>query len=524
MTTGNPGKLRRTDNILIVMADQLSALALRCHGNTVVRAPNLDRLADGGIVFDAAYSSSPLCAPARYAFMSGQNIARCGGYDNAAYLPATTPTFAHYLRLAGYRTVLAGKMHFVGADQLHGFEERLTTDIYPADFAWTPDWQNPHARIDKWYHNLSSVKQAGVAVVTNQLAYDDEVGAQALRAIYDHARGTDARPMCLTVGFIHPHDPYAARQRFWDLYDGVDIPPPTVARPAEPDAHSARLERAIALDAVALSAEEIATARRAYFANISYLDEWLGRLLDALADCGHARDTTVIFTSDHGDMLGERGLWYKMSFLEWSNRIPLIVSRPGRFDARRVSQPVAQVDVLPTLLDLAAENSGRPAVQPVDAIDGRSLIPLCDGDDGDGDATAVSEYLAEATSEPMLMLRRGQFKFIACAGDPDLLFDLDADPNELNNLAGSDAHAATVKAFRAAARAHWDAAQVKREVIASQRRRRLVFDALAVGRRHAWDYQPPRDAGEEYTRGHHALTDFDIVSRYPRPPEFKPRG
>jgi len=239
-----------------------------------------------------------------------------------------------------------------------------------------------------------------VAAVTNQLAYDDAVGAQALRAIYDHARGTDARPMCLTVGFIHPHDPYAARQRFWDLYDGVDIPPPTVARPHKPDAHSARLERAIALDAVALSAEEIATARRAYFANISYLDEWLGRLLDALAECGHARDTTVIVTSDHGDMLGERGLWYKMSFLEWSNRIPLIVSRPGRFDARRVSRPVAQVDVLPTLLSIAAENSGRPAVQPVDAVDGRSLLSLCDGDAGDGDATAVSEYLAEATSEP----------------------------------------------------------------------------------------------------------------------------
>ena len=521
-----PNRLSKTANILIVMADQLSALALRCHGNTVARTPNLDRLAETGVVFDAAYSSSPLCAPARYAFMSGQNIARCGGYDNSAHLPATVPTFAHYLRLAGYRTVLSGKMHFVGADQLHGFEERLTTDIYPADFAWVPDWENPHARIDKWYHNMSSVKQAGVAAVTNQLAYDDEVGACALRAIYDHARGTDDRPLCLVAGFIHPHDPYATRQQYWDWYDGVDIPPPSVARPAAPDAHSLRLEKAIAVDAVRLSAEEIANARRAYFGNISYLDAWLGRLLGALEECGMADDTTVIFTSDHGDMLGERGLWYKMSFLEWSNRIPLLVARPSRaaWAGRRVAQPVAQVDVLPTLLHLAAENSGRPALQPVDAVDGRSLLPLCDGADDDPAGVAVSEYLAEATSEPMLMLRRGAHKFIACAGDPDLLYDLDADPNELHNLAGDEKYADTVQAFREEAAAHWDPAQVKRDVIASQRRRRVLFDALATGRRHSWDYNPPRDAGEEYTRGHHELTDFDIRSRYPRPRKFTPRA
>jgi len=516
----NASKLSKTGNILIVMADQLSAPVLRCHGGPA-KTPHLDRLAESGVVFDAAYSSSPLCAPARYAFMSGQNVSRCGGYDNSAVLPVTTPTFAHYLRLAGYRTVLSGKMHFVGADQLHGFEERLTTDIYPADFAWVPDWERPGERIDKWYHNMSSVKQAGVAAITNQLAYDDEVGAQALRAIYDHARGADDRPLCLTVGFIHPHDPYAARQRFWDLYDGVDIPPPTVARPADPDAHSARLEKAIALDAVDLSAEEIAVARRAYFANISYIDEWLGRLLGALDECGMA-DTTVLFTSDHGDMLGERGLWYKMSFLEWSNRIPFIVSRPSRFAARRVAQPVAQVDVLPTLLDIAAEHTGRPPPALADTVDGRSLLKLCDGD-GDGDGVAVSEYLAEATSEPMLMLRRGRHKFITCAGDPDLLFDLESDPNELNNLAGDDAHADTVQAFKREAAAHWDAEQVKREVIASQRRRRTLYAALATGRRHSWDYNPPRDAGEEYTREHHDLTDFDILSRYPQPREFKPR-
>jgi len=159
----------------------------------------------------------------------------------------------------------------------------------------------------------------------------------------------------------------------------------------------------------------------------------------------------------------------------------------------------------------------------VDAVDGRSLMALCDGDDRDDPGVAVSEYLAEATSEPMLMIRRGAHKFISCASDPDLLYDLGADPNELNNLAGDEKCADTVQALRREAAAHWDAAQVKREVIASQRRRRVLFEALATGRRHSWDYNPPRDAGEEYTRGHHDLTDFDILSRYPQPPAFTPR-
>ena len=138
----------KQNNILIVMADQLTAKALGCYGNSEVISPNIDHLAGQGVMFENAYTSSPLCTPARYAFMTGQNIARCGGYDNASYMPATMPTFAHYMRLMGYRTCLSGKMHFVGPDQLHGFEERLTTDVYPADFGWVPDWKHPDKRID----------------------------------------------------------------------------------------------------------------------------------------------------------------------------------------------------------------------------------------------------------------------------------------------------------------------------------------------------------------------------------------
>ena len=504
-------------NYLIVMADQLTALALGCYGNPVVKSPEIDRLAAEGVLYQSAYSSSPLCTPARYAFMTGQNISACGGYDNAAYLPATMPTFAHYLRLMGYRTVLSGKMHFVGPDQLHGFEERVTTDIYPADFGWVPDWTQPDERIDLWYHNMSSVRQAGVAAITNQLAYDDEVGTQAQRVIYDHARSEDERPLCLVASFIHPHDPYATRQKYWDLYDGVEIPLPGVPRQSNPDPHTARLEKAIDLDAVEISDAEIVSARRAYYGNVSYVDEWLGRLRATLAECGLADNTAIMFVSDHGDMLGEYGLWYKMSFREWSNRIPLILHQPSRFAPRRVSAPVAQVDVLPTLVDLAAENPGVDRPEPIDPLHGRSLLPLADGDDADDPNACVSEYLAEGTGAPMLMIRRGQLKYIACPTDPEQLFDLEADPNELNNLTDHP----SLEDFRREAADYWDADAMRDTVIHDQQRRRAVHAALRVGRYQGWDFNPARDASQEYTRSHMDLTRHDIFSRYPRPKPFK---
>ena len=500
-------------NILIIMADQLSALALGCYGNSDVKSPNIDRLADEGVLFDAAYSSSPLCTPARYAFMTGQNISSCGGYDNASYMPATMPTFAHYLRLMGYQTCLSGKMHFVGPDQLHGFEERLTTDIYPADFGWVPNWRHPDERIDLWYHNMSSVKQAGVAAITNQLAYDDEVGAQAMRAIYNHARGEGERPLCLVASFIHPHDPYATRQKYWDLYDGVEITPPAVARPTTQDAHNARLEKVIDLDAVAISEQEILNARRAYYGNVSYVDEWLGRLRATLDECGMAENTTIILTADHGDMLGEFGLWYKMSFREWSNRIPLIVHQPNQLKRSRVTAPVAQVDILPTLIDIAAEGRGAERPAPIDPLDGRSLLPLCHGDVGNDPDMCVSEYLAEGTGAPMLMIRRGQYKYISCATDPEQFFDLENDPNEQQNLVDHE----LLAEFRREAADHWDGESVQQAVMHDQDRRRAVHEALKIGRYQSWDYNPPRNASEEYTRSHLDLTTFDIVSRYPRP-------
>lgn len=494
-------------NILIVIADQLTPRALAAYGNRVTRTPHLDRLAAQGVVFDSAYCNAPLCAPARYSLMTGLLPSGHGGYDNAAALSPEAVTFGHYLRHAGYRTILAGKMHFIGADQLHGFEERLTTDIYPADFTWTPDWEQPHVRPD-WYHNMASVADAGPCVRTNQLDFDDEVVYAARQKLFDLARDGDRRPFCLTVSLTHPHDPYAISREYWDLYRDEEIDAPRVpGTPEGDDAHSRRLRDVIDIARTPVDAAQARTARRAYYGAISYVDEQLGKLLRTLEEAGQADDTVIVFTSDHGDMLGERNLWYKMTFFEPSARVPLIVHAPGRFAPRRVAGSVSHVDLLPTLLDLARAGA------PLEA-GGRSLLPHLEGSGGHDEVAA--EYTAEGALAPIVMLRRGPYKYVHSPADPDQLYHLNDDPDELRNLAADPGrHADALASLRADVARRWDLAALHRRVLASQHRRRLIGAANALGTRHAWDYEPPRDASRKYIRSHLDLDTLEARARFP---------
>ena len=465
-------------------------------------------------MFENAYSPSPLCAPARASLMTGQLPTRTRVYDNSAEFASSIPTFAHYLRLEGYRTCLSGKMHFVGPDQLHGFEERLTTDVYPGDFGWTPDWSRPGERIDSWYHNMSSVKEAGVAEITNQLEYDDEVAFHAVRRLYDYARFEGDAPLFLCASFSHPHDPYVARQRYWDLYadDEIDLPAAPAVQPEDLDPHSRRLWHDCAIGDVEITEEDVRASRHAYYANLSYVDEKIGEVLAALEACGLADDTVVIFTSDHGDFLGEHGLFYKMSFRENAVRVPLIVSAPRRFGARRVSEPVSLLDLTSTLADIARRGLSGELAQPVD---GRSLVPLLEGASESADATVVGEYLAESTLGPMVMLRRARWKFIHTPSDPDQLFDLDSDPLELANLAGKPEHADVVRSFLEEVGARWDLEAVDRDVRESQQARHAVFRALQEGAHFPWDFQPSREASKQYTRTTMDVALRDRQSRFP---------
>ncbi len=503
-------------NILFIMADQLAARYLPFHGHPLVKTPNLSRLAAEGVVFENAYSTSPLCAPARATVMNGLLPSRTGVYDNAAEFPSAIPTWAHYLRREGYKTCLSGKMHFVGPDQLHGLEERLTTDIYPADFGWTPDWRLRQERIDWWYHNMTSVLQPGIAEITNQLEFDDDVCFQAIRKVYDHARFNADKPLALMTSFTHPHDPYAARKQFWDMYKDADIDMPRTPhrQKQQLDSHSQRLYEMSAMDDYTVTEQDVRSARHGYYANISYVDNLVGQLIDVLEKTGMLDNTIVVFTSDHGDFLGERGLWYKMSFLEPSAHVPLLIWQPNRFKARRVKEPVSLADILPTLADIGRGGS----LQLARKVDGRSLLSLLQGKPENPDATAWGEYLAEGAVAPLYMLRRGHWKFIHSPVDDDQLFNIDDDPEETTNLADSNPIA---KTFRAEVELKFDIPRIQSEVLQSQQSRLMLFEAMKNGSLFPWDFQPLRKASEQYTRNHMSVTDRDLQSRYPSAPDIE---
>jgi choline-sulfatase len=358
---------------------------------------------------------------------------------------------------------------------------------------------------------MSSVVDAGPCVRTNQLDYDDETGFEAERALFDHVRSGDERPFCFLVSFAHPHDPYAIAQEWWDLYADADIPMPaygydeSVTHP-----HVERLRAVCAMEDVAITDEMVRDARHAYLGAVSYVDDHLARLVEILRVTGRLENTVVILTSDHGDMQGERGLWYKMSFYEGSARVPLVVSAPGRFDPARVSSPVSTMDLLPTLVGIAGGDDAA-AAGPLDA---ESLLPLLRGDRDDREVV-VAEYLAEGAVAPIVMYRRGPWKLIHSPVDPDQLFDLSTDPLERDNRAGDPAAAQVLAELRAEVAARWDLGRIDREVRESQRRRRLVSGALTRGRVQVWDYAPPYDAGHRYIRNHTDLGDLEAMARYP---------
>jgi len=499
-------------NILIIMTDQLNG-TLFPNGRPAefLHTPHLKALADRSVCFARNYTASPLCGPGRASFMSGQLPSRTGVYDNAAEFSSSIPTYAHHLRRQGWYCCLSGKMHFVGPDQLHGFEDRMTTDIYPADFGWTPDYTKPGERINWWYHNLGSVTGAGVAEITNQMEYDDEVAHFACQKLYQLTRRLDERPWCLTVSFTHPHDPYVARRKFWDLYEDNDRLLPEIGswNFDQHDPHSQRLFIANDYENYTITEKDVRRSRQAYFANISYLDEKIGQILAVLNAGRLAENTIIMFCSDHGDMLGERGLWFKMSFLEGSSRTPLMIAAPG-LSAATISEPVSNLDIVPTLADLAGLD-----LSSVEAwVDGQSLLPILQG--GKRDKPVLMEYAAEGSYAPMVALVEGRYKYIRCHLDPDQMFDIEADPHELINLADRPEQAQQAARLRQKSEDRWDLQAFDQAVRHSQARRLLVYEALRNGAYFPWDYQPLQQASERYMRNHLDLNSLEDSKRYPR--------
>ena len=498
-------------NILLIQADQLSANALAAYGNKTTITPHIDRLAETGVVFRNAHSPFPLCAPSRVGMLTGRIPSRVGGFDNAAEFRSETPTFAHYLRVRGYRTCLTGKMHYVGADQLHGFEDRLTSDIYPGDFYWT---ETKATRTDKAKSDSRGVTDAGVCRRSVQMDFDELTMFRARQWLYDVAKDRqhgNAQPFMMTVSLTHPHDPYYCSPEHWARYDGVEIPMPTVPRVpvADQDPLLAYCMERHGLN-MDFDDDVLLRARRAYFGSVSYFDDQVGLLTGLLDELGLAENTVVIVTSDHGEMLGERGMWYKRHFYQSSVAVPLIVSAPSQFAAGRRDQNVSLIDLLPTFLGLAGDADLSSLVEQ---IEGRSLLPLLESGTADWDDRALSEVMSDGLENPVFMVRRGARKLIIGPDQPAQLFDPEADPWETEDLAARPEEADTLAALSADAAEVWDAAGLQAEIDLSVARRLLIRDAHGQGKAPDWDFpSDPSDEGR-WCRSNSDYNDwcFDVL-------------
>lgn len=448
-------------NILFLFSDQHARIA-GCYGDDVVRTPHIDALAAEGVTFDNAYTPSPICLPARMSLLTGRQPHAQSCWNNTDILNSGIPTYAHALGAAGYNATLVGRMHSVGPDQTRGFRHRSVGDH---STNWVGGKGHDLGPLDKandpWRHSLTA-SGAGKSAYE---AHDDDVTAAAvaqLQAMGKARAEGDTTPFAMTVGWLLPHAPYVCSPELYAEYEGK-VPPPRLGVPDPEHPHFAwwRASR----DITETTEAEVMRARVAYYGLITALDAMIGRVLAALEQAGLSENTCVVYTSDHGDQIGERGLWWKQTFYEESAGVPLIVRWPGKTpQGERRAQVVNLTDLAPTFCDLAG-------TAPLPQADGASLVPLLKNGETPWLDETFSEYVCDGVPAwtghrqvASRMLRQGRFKLIYHHGHPDQLFDLETDPDEMNDLAGQPDHAAIQRQMRMRVLADWDPAAILRQV------------------------------------------------------------
>jgi choline-sulfatase len=481
-------------NILIIMADQMTPFMLETFSGVGAKTQNLTKLAARSANFTNAYTPSPICVPARSCFMTGLYTSTTGCYDNGDPYHSFIPTFAHYLTNAGYDTVLSGKMHFVGADQLHGYKRRLNTDVYPSGFIWSyplPPKNDPDAQaFDFVPQYLAENIGPGWS---KELQYDEETHFRALEYLRHAPKD---QPWMLTVSYTNPHPPYKVPRKYWEMYKDADIPLPDL--PDDLDAQYSEFDHAMRRwhglhkrgDDIRDPKNQIAM-RRGFAALAHYVDDKIGELIEILEEQETRKETVVIVTSDHGEMLGEKGLIQKRSLYEWSARIPLLIDHP-QMPAREITTPVSLIDLPATLIDLVGLSSARP-------LDGRSLMAALRGEKLEI-CPIISEYHGEGIMRPSFMVRLGQWKYHYCHGSPPLLFDLETDPQEYENLAGRTEVSEIENYLHALlTQGQFDLDKIHQDVWARLAQKEVVNEAMRRNETH-WDYQVDQNASGLYVR------------------------
>jgi len=475
-------------NILMLFSDEHHWRCTGFNGHRIVQTPNLDRLAERSVNFTNAYCSSPLCSPSRQSFMTGLYPFRIGMWNNCCGMPENSVTWAHALSRAGYETMLCGKMHFNGYQKMYGFDRRpvLESDedgntFHSWGYRTSHDWAQPLP-----YRSRGAKKtfgSAGPDVPERHpwFQHDRRVVDGTIEELREKAADPEAGPWALCCGTVLPHPPFLARPDLFARYEHLADEPVNMygEHLGEVDQW---LRHFVGMETNDYTADQIRRLRAAYFGLITEFDEHVGRALNTLEASGLAENTIVLYFSDHGEFAGEHGLFGKVSLRESSSRVPLLISWPGHYpEGTTVDTPVSLVDLFPTFLEMAG--TSWPAALP---LDGHSLGPLLEGRTGDfAGGPVFCEFEGEGWNHPRCFLRNGRYKYVLNHTAAPELYDLETDPDELQNLADEPIHADRCTDMRRRILSFWDPAAIEQEVRRTQARQKIAY-CRNVGKDLGW--------------------------------------
>ncbi|WP_165452493.1 sulfatase-like hydrolase/transferase [Paenibacillus thalictri] len=481
-------------NIILIVSDQHRGDFMGHRGNRTVNTPNLDRLAAGGVSFIQHYCNSPLCVPSRMSMLAGRHPHHTGVFGNEDCLASDMPTFAHSLALGGYQTVLCGRMHFVGADQRHGFHRRLVGDITPS-YTGGPktDYGHLAGTSDSDMISITLAGQGNNPV----MRYDEAVTSACEQFLEQSGDRTDGKPFLLTVGLYGPHNPYTCSPEEYaralaamEQYNNII--------PQQPNLHpwieSARQKAGLG----AMTKEQLKMARAHYIGLVNHLDGYIGRIVKAAESL--RRDTLLIYISDHGDMAGDHGLFWKRSFYEGAAKVPMIWYPVVQQNGNLLGSPGRSVDVPTSLVDLAptlAAVTHSPELPHPDGHDLSVLLREPGGSDSDDmpswkDRAVYSELVIPGRT-PARMIRTENYKLVYYHGYSALqLFDLDKDPHEVNDVSESSDYAGVKQRLLSRLTEHWDG----EELLRRRDRKRPDHEymkkwgqTVGMGKLDLWDYE-----------------------------------
>lgn len=418
-----------SSNLLIIMSDEHQARAMGCAGHPLVQTPNLDALAARGMRFTDAYTPCPICVPARAAFAAGQPVHKTRLWDNAMPYTGDPKGWGHALQDAGVSVESIGKLHYRSDEDPAGFDvEHIPMQVADGvGMVWASIRKEDERVTLKNGRMLGDYIGPGTSKYTD---YDEAVTKRTIDWLRARSE-TSSEPWCLYVGLVAPHFPLVVPQEFFDLYPLDDLPDVKL-HPKDGHLRHPWIEKQNAMmdsESKFKDEKERLTAMASYYGLCTWLDHNVGRILNALNECGFGEQTTVVYTSDHGDNLGARGLWGKSNLYQESVSVPMIMSGPDI--------PVGTCTTPVSLLDLSAT---IPEHFSVDfECSGRSLIDIA-ARAPDPERIILSEYHAVGSVSGAFMLRKGRWKLNYYVDFPSELFDLTEDPEELNNLAENPDH------------------------------------------------------------------------------------